>query len=521
MSDEQAHDWDPRDAAVLEDQRAAYDGMRARCPVAHSEFLGWSVFGHGDVVRVVSDPGTFTSATKRLAIPNGMDPPEHTAYRAVLEPSFTPERMAAFEPRSRQLASALLDRLVGRSEIEAIEAFVNPFAHQALCAFMGWPVEHWNRTSVWTHGNQEAAFRQDREAGAALAREFATYVTGILAARRADGSSDDLMTELIQTTVHDEPLTADQIVSSLRTWTAGHGTVAAAIGILIRYLAEHFDLQDQLRAEPVLLDRAIAEILRTDGPLVANPRTAARDIQIGGRTISAGERISLMWIAANRDPAVFAIAEQVDLDRPDADNLLFGAGIHRCLGEPLARLNLRVAVDELLRRTSRFELAGSEPPARQVYPSNGLGSLWMRLAPANPPNELAPEGDGRRQPPRERFAGTEHVFDLGDIAAGLRHESQPVRDGHRQMTVFHKGSMALVVFAFDAGGQLVDHRAEAYVTIMALSGRLEVSTPSQTHHLPAGSLLVLDPGVPHDVHAPEASQMLLVVDQSGVETPAP
>jgi cytochrome P450 len=379
----QAPDWDPRDHLVLEDQRAAYDGMRERCPVAHSEFLGWSLFRHADVVRVVSDPGTFSSATKRLPIPNGMDPPEHAAYRGSLEPYFSLDRMAHFEPCSRQIASDLLDGAITRGEIEAIEDFVNPHAHQALCAFVGWPVEDWNRVSGWTHGNQEAAFRQDPEAGAALAREFATYVTEFLNVRRADGSSDDLMGELIHTTVHDEPLTNEQIVSALRTWTAGHGTVAAALGIVIRYLAEHADLQDRLRVEPELLDRAVGEILRTDGPLVANNRTATRDAEIGGRAIGTGDRISLMWIAANRDPAVFADAGRVHLDRDPVDNLLFGAGIHRCLGEPLARLNLRVGVDVLLRRTRRFEFAGSETPTRHVYPSNGLGSLLLRLTPTS------------------------------------------------------------------------------------------------------------------------------------------
>ena len=357
--------------------------MRERCPVAHSEFLGWSLFRHGDIVRLVADPGTFSSATKRLAIPNGMDPPEHTAHRAPLESYFAPERMAAFEPRSRRLASDLLDRAVRRGEIEAVTDFVNPFAHQALCAFMGWPVEDWNRISGWTHGNQEAAFRQDREAGAGLAREFATYVTEILDSQRADGSIDDLMGELIHTTVHHEPLTNEQIVNVLRTWTAGHGTVAAALGIVIRYLAEHADLQDRLRVEPELLDCAVGEILRTDGPLVANNRTAARDVEIGGRAIGAGDRISLMWIAANRDPSAFPQPERVDLDRDVADNLLFGAGIHRCLGEPLARLNLRVGVEELLRHTDRFEFAGSKAPTRHVYPSNGLSSLRMRLTPTS------------------------------------------------------------------------------------------------------------------------------------------
>lgn len=133
---------------------------------------------------------------------------------------------------------------------------------------------------------------------------------------------------------------------------------------------------------------------------------------------------------------------------------------------------------------------------------------------------MTSQPDGGRRPPRERFAGTDHVFDLGRIAAGLRDESYPVHDGHRQIAIFRKGSLALIVFDFDAGGRLVDHRADAYVTIMALAGRLEVSTPSQTHHVPAGSLLVLDPGVPHDVLAPEASQMLLVVDRLGGDASA-
>ncbi|MEO8468193.1 MAG: hypothetical protein ABI573_00845 [Chloroflexota bacterium] len=119
--------------------------------------------------------------------------------------------------------------------------------------------------------------------------------------------------------------------------------------------------------------------------------------------------------------------------------------------------------------------------------------------------------DQDRPPPRERFAGSEHVFELRAIATGLRHESTPVRDGHRQMTIFHKDLLTLIVFDFEPGGRLAHHQAEADVTILAVSGLLEVSTPSGTHRLPEGSLLVLDPGVVHDVYAPEASQMLLAV----------
>lgn len=379
MADHETTSWDPQDPAVLHDQRRAYDEVRERSPVAHSAALGWSLFDHRDLTLVTADPVAFSSATKRLAIPNGMDPPEHTAYRSPLEPYFRPDGLASFEPRSRQIARDLLRQMVERPEVEAIHDFVDPFAHQALCAFMGWPVEDWNRISGWTHGNQDAALRHDREAGARLAREFADYVTGILRTRRSEASSGDLMGDLAQTRVHDKALSDDQIVSLLRTWTAGHGTVAAALGIVIRYLAEDHELQASLRARPDLLGAAIWEILRADGPLVANNRTTTRDVEVGGQTIRAGERISLMWIAANRDPAVFSDPDRVVLDRDRGGNLLFGAGIHRCLGEPLALLNLRIGVEELLRSVARFEIDPSHASVRNVFPSNGLSALPIRL----------------------------------------------------------------------------------------------------------------------------------------------
>lgn len=372
-------DWDPRDETILADQRAAYETLRQTCPVAHSEFLGWSLFRHADASAAAADHARFSSATRRLAVPNGMDPPDHERYRAVLEPHFGPERIAAFSEVCRRIAGALWDRVVREGSAEVIGDFVNPYAHQAICAFMGWPVEDWNRVSRWTHGNQEAAFRRDREAGAALAAEFSEYVTAILRQRRAEDGPTDAMGELARSRVSGRPLSDEEIVSALRTWTAGHGTVAAAIGIVIRALADDADLQARLRDEPQRIDAAVGEILRTDGPLVANNRTAVVDVEIGGRTVRAGERVSLMWIAANRDPDAFADPERIDLDRDPADNLLFGAGIHRCLGEPLARMELRVAVEELLGRTAGFEILGQAQPARHHYPSNGLWALPLRV----------------------------------------------------------------------------------------------------------------------------------------------
>ena len=122
------------------------------------------------------------------------------------------------------------------------------------------------------------------------------------------------------------------------------------------------------------------------------------------------------------------------------------------------------------------------------------------------------ESSGRlRPPPVERFAGTEHVFDLAMIAAQLRAEAHTATDGHRQMTILRQEPVTLVLFDFETGGTLVDHVADGLVTIHALTGRVEVKTPEGRHELAAGSLLVLSPGVRHDVFAPEASQLLLTV----------
>jgi len=175
-------------------------------------------------------------------------------------------------------------------------------------------------------------------------------------------------------------LSDDDIVSILRNWTAGHGTLAAGIGLVILFLAEHEELQQQIRNDPAMLPAAIDEILRVDGPLVANRRTATRDVQIGGQEIAAGSKITLMWIAANRDEETFDAAYEVQLDRDPAENLLFGWGIHVCQGIRLARLEMRVAIEALLAQTTRFQLVAVDSPKRDIYPSNGLAEMTLRLS---------------------------------------------------------------------------------------------------------------------------------------------
>lgn len=379
MSTEHHDDWDPRSPSVLADQREAYDRMREECPVAHSAFMGWSLFSHHDIVSVLADPESFSSASRHLAIPNGMDPPQHTRYRQALAPIFAEASMAQLEGRCREIAADLAAPIIARGDAELLADFAEPFALRTLCAFLGWPEELWECLGGWTHGNQQAAFSRDPAAGRALARLITEHVEANLEEHRGgDHAGSDITDALLATSVAGATLTDEQIVSVLRNWIAGEGTVGGGISLLILHLARDAELQDRLRTDPSLIPGAIEEILRFDDPLVANRRTTTRDVEIGGRTIPAGENLSLMWISANRDSSAFEAANEVRIDRDTAESLVWGQGIHVCLGAPMARLEMRVALEELLARTRRFEVAGDV--RRSVYPSDGLAEFAIRFS---------------------------------------------------------------------------------------------------------------------------------------------
>lgn len=383
MSNQPVEDWDPKSDAVQRDQRSAYDEMRRHCPVAYSDFLGWSLFRHDDIVRVLNDHDTFSNAvSKHLTVPNGIDPPEHAGYRRVIEPYFQPQRMARFEPQCRRIAADLVESLRPHEEAEFMDAFCHRFAVEVQCAFLGWPSDMCESLRVWTQKNRTATLSGDRGAMAEIAREFEDCIMQLLQMRRSAPISpnSDIVASLMAQTVAYRPLQDDEIISILRNWTVGEiGTISAAIGILVCYLSEHTELQQRLRAQTSLLPDAIEEILRMHGPLVANRRITTRPVEIGGRKIDAGERISLIWISGNRDERVFEQPEEFRLGRDPAANLLYGAGIHVCPGAPLARMEIRVAMEELLARTIRFGPIAGRPPVNAAYPASGYSALPLRM----------------------------------------------------------------------------------------------------------------------------------------------
>jgi cytochrome P450 len=384
MSENPHEAWDPRSPSVLADQIAAYDAMRQQTGIAHSDFLGWSVFHHGDTVRILNDLETFSNAvSSHLNVPNGMDPPGHMKFRRIIDRYFTDELVAAFEPPCRDIARELIMSLPRNSWVKVMSDFAEPFALRVQSAYLGWPAELHEPLKLWTRMNHAAALAQDRRAMGALASEFDHYISELLDARRNAGSAApaDLTTRLLTEEVDGRPLTDAELVSLLRNWTVGElGTIAASVGIVAHYFSTNSDVQSRLRADLRLLGAAIDEILRMRAPLISNRRVTTRPTDVGGQQLDAGQRVTLLWASANRDEAVFGDPDEFRLDRDPELNLLYGAGIHVCPGAPLARLELRVLFEELLRGSSNIEPAEEEEAVRAVYPGSGFAQLplWFR-----------------------------------------------------------------------------------------------------------------------------------------------
>ena len=307
-------DWNPYSKSVLEDQHAAYDKMRNKCPIAYSEAHQWSLFSYDDVLNVVLDHNLFSNNVSRFrSVPNGMDRPEHSEYRKAIEPFFAKQRISAFEPLCRNIARKLINNLPKNKPIEIIGSFAQKFSAQIQCAFLGWPESMQDQLLHWLAKNQHATFKQDHAALAAAAKEFTGYIVKLLQERRKAGSQapDDVTTQLLQLSIEDRNISDEDIVSILRNWTAGEiGTISASLGIILQFLATHPDVQSVVRKFPEKLPEAIDEILRLHGPLISNRRIVNRSTTIRGRKINAGERISVMWTSANRDENTFSKANE-------------------------------------------------------------------------------------------------------------------------------------------------------------------------------------------------------------------
>jgi len=376
-------EWDPRGLDAVRDPYHAGDAQREKCPVAMSGERQWTLFRHADVVLAATDHHAFSNdVSTHLNVPNGMDPPEHTAFRSIVDTYFTPDRMSAFAPLCRKITRDLAESLPRDRDFDFIVTFTEPFAVRIQCAFTGWDTEAGDALRHWVRLNREATLAQDPVAMREVAELFANYVAEQVHRCRTGESSgsDDVVSRLIRERVNGGLLRDEEIVSILRNWTAGEmATIAASVGILAEFLARHSEVQEQLRREPHLIPDANDEVLRIFGPLAGNRRITKHAVCLGNRQLAAGDRIQLNWIAANRDPEAFDEPTEFRLGRDPQKNLLYGAGIHVCPGAPLARMELQMAVEELLRVSVSIRPAKGSCPKPAAYPACGYSMLPLRF----------------------------------------------------------------------------------------------------------------------------------------------
>ncbi len=378
--------WSHGGANANTDQLAVYDDMRRRCPIAHSDVFSYSVLGHAELTAVLKDHQTFSNkAGSYASIPNGMDPPQHTLYREVIEHYFTDEAMNAFAPLCQRICDALIRQLPDGSVVEVMHSVAEPFAQQIQCAFMGWPDDLQAPLRDWVKQNQLAIARQDRARLAELALAFDAYIRSELDRRRIPDYrpvphdiTSRLMSERVTVNEELRSLTDDELVSIIRNWTVGElGTISACVGIICHYLGEHTDLQEQLRQHPEQISDAVDEILRIHPPLIANRRRTLQPATLAGFPIPEDTLVTIFWAAANRDERVFGEASAFNPQRNSENNLLYGAGIHQCPGAPLARLELNVFLERLL-NARRWHLADTLPDCAG-YPAGGFKSVHIEF----------------------------------------------------------------------------------------------------------------------------------------------
>lgn len=364
------------DPSVAKSPGEFFAHLRNKCPVAHSRAHDgfWLLSRYDDVHRAALNPETFSSAAG-ITIPPGtyprllcleQDNPEHRVFRRPMNSWFSPRRMGAIEQPIRQLVSGLIDEVVDDGQCDIVAVLAQPVPAIVVGMLLGLPESDWGWFREQLEASIQAAFDGDVERSSTASGNVVQYLTARLDERRAD-PADDVLSEIIKLEVDGEPIGTEQAISlAYLLLSAGHETTVGALGGMLYHVARDQVLRDRLLADPSLIPAAVEEALRLEPPLPGLGRITTCDAEIDGVTVPVGERLMLTFGAANRDPAVFADPEEFQVDRPDNRHLTFGVGIHRCVGAPLAKIEMQIVLEEVLRRMPGVRLS-SEQGATVTY----------------------------------------------------------------------------------------------------------------------------------------------------------
>lgn len=374
------------------DAHAEMRRLRGSCPVAHSDaFNGfWMLTKHQDISAALRQPETYVTSVQNVVPkvaftgrrpPLHLDPPEHTPYRSALNPFFTRAKVEALRPHVRESVLALLVPLIDAGEVDFCVDFAHALPGLVFAKFFNLPIEVSMEIREVTRAYTAALNEFSDEVVKKASLELYDIARRMIDARKAEPlpAEDDPTSALLAATWEGEPLPEDMILGTLRQFiVVGMVAPIVFLGSVIVHLSEHPEIHRELREHPEQIPAAVLEYLRLFTPYRGFARTATRDVQIRGRSISPGEPIAMAYASANRDEEVFPEPDEFVLDRPNIGrHLAFGAGAHRCAGAPLATEIIQITLEELVSRTRSIEVVGAV--RMSGWPEIGTLSVPARL----------------------------------------------------------------------------------------------------------------------------------------------
>jgi len=378
--------------ALLRREAPVYRNPRADAPPY------WAVTRYRDVISVSRDWVTFSSErrgvllrepsdeameTLRLLLLN-MDPPRHTKVRGLVNKGFTPRVVDRLSESIRRICAEIVDAVGERGECDFVSEVAAELPLQVIAELLGVPQEDRHQVFEWSNtmiGSDDPEWQRSPEEGQAAALEMYGYANELALARK-ESPRDDLVSVLMRAEIDGERLTEMEFdVFFLLLAVAGNETTRNLISGGMLALVEHPDQRRRLQEDHSLIDSAVEEMLRWVTPVLQFQRTAQRDTEIADQPVGEGDRVALYYVSANRDESVFERADQFDVGRAPNDHLTFGGGgPHFCLGASLARVQIKLMFQELLRRLPDLELNG--PPRRlRSNLVNGIKAMPVRFTP--------------------------------------------------------------------------------------------------------------------------------------------